>query len=349
MDELHNYNNLLQSSYWGLFKSHYEWRPFAFRFRFSGKDTRMLLLYRDLEDGSGMAYVPNGPDLSLSSEEQGPFLEELSTALRRSLPPGCAFIRYDLKWKTPFAEGSRNCGWEDIRPDPRVREMRMNFGTLQWRLRKSATDIQPPDTIILDIDDSDQAILASMKPKTRYNIGLARRKGVRVLEAPNGMLDDWYSLYEETARRQGLTLHPKDYFETLLRLGETAEGEAPEFHLLLAEAESRLVSGIIVALWGDRATYLYGASTREKKEYMPSYALQWHAIRLARRKGCREYDLFGLPPSKDPAHRMYGLYRFKTGFGGRYLHKRGCWDFPFDDQAYRLFSGYEGTLKGYFA
>lgn len=201
----------------------------------------------------------------------------------------------------------------------------------------------------MDIDRPDDSILASMKSKTRYNIGLSRRRGVRVVDAPFERLDEWYALYSETAARQGLVRHDEEYFRTLLRLREGCKQNCPEFHLLMAEADGAPLAGIILALYGPRATYLYGASTREKKECMPSYALQWKAMQLAKRRGCTHYDLFGVPPANDPAHRMHGLYRFKTGFGGSYLHKRGCWDYPFDPRAYECYMSYEGTAGGYYA
>jgi len=79
-----------------------------------------------------------------------------------------------------------------------------------------------------------------------------------------------------------------------------------------------------------RASYLYGTSANARRELMALYALQWAAIHLAEASGCTEFDLFGVSPRSDPKHPLYGLYRFKVGFGGSILHHQGCWDCAFD-------------------
>jgi lipid II:glycine glycyltransferase (peptidoglycan interpeptide bridge formation enzyme) len=81
---------------------------------------------------------------------------------------------------------------------------------------------------------------------------------------------------------------------------------------------------------------------------MAPHALQWHAICEARRSGCLTYDLFGVPPAPDEGHPMYGLYRFKTGFGGRIVHRRGAWDYVYDPEMYGLFGAAEATSRGYY-
>jgi len=106
--------------------------------------------------------------------------------------------------------------------------------------------------------------------------------------------------------------------------------------LITATHEGDLLAGIIVAFYGGRATYLYGASSNEKRNLMPAYALQWEAIKQAKDLGCREYDFFGIPPTHDKSHPMHGLFQFKTGFGGEIHHYYGAWDFPYG----KLFYGF---------
>jgi lipid II:glycine glycyltransferase (peptidoglycan interpeptide bridge formation enzyme) len=101
---------------------------------------------------------------------------------------------------------------------------------------------------------------------------------------------------------------------------------------------------MLLALAPARATYLYGASKREHRELMGSYALQWGAIRTAKAHGCRDYDLLGAAPRAGAAHPLAGVHRFKSGFGGRLLHREGCWDFPFDHTTYRAWRGHEDAL-----
>jgi lipid II:glycine glycyltransferase (peptidoglycan interpeptide bridge formation enzyme) len=74
---------------------------------------------------------------------------------------------------------------------------------------------------------------------------------------------------------------------------------------------------------GRQGWYLYGASSNVKRNLMPSYALQWAAMRDLRVEGCLSYDLFGIPPYAEAGHPMFGLYQFKTGFGGRIVHTPG--------------------------
>jgi lipid II:glycine glycyltransferase (peptidoglycan interpeptide bridge formation enzyme) len=213
-------------------------------------------------------------------------------------------------------------------------------------------DIQPPDTAVLDLGYEEESLLAAMKTKTRYNIGLAAKKGVRVEEGTAADLPAWYRMYQETAQRDRITLHAFDYYRRQFELayagGPDGPGQAPELKLLLARHEGDLLAGIIVAVHGSAATYLYGASSDAKRNLMPAYALQWEAIRLVRRRGCRTYDLFGIPPSPDPAHPMHGLYRFKTGFGGRIVNRPGCWDYPYSRPGYTAYALAERARSWYY-
>jgi lipid II:glycine glycyltransferase (peptidoglycan interpeptide bridge formation enzyme) len=169
-----------------------------------------------------------------------------------------------------------------------------------------------------------------------------------VSEATEQELSAWYSLYRETARRDRITLHSEDYYRRLFSLAREYGPGAPELRLLLARHQGRLLGGVILALRGERAWYLYGASATAFRNLMFTYALQWRAIRLARERGCATYDLFGVPPSNDPAHPMHGLWRFKTGFGGRIVNRYGCWDLPFSRLLYNGYRAAEGLRGWYF-
>ncbi|MGA6925915.1 MAG: peptidoglycan bridge formation glycyltransferase FemA/FemB family protein, partial [Desulfosarcina sp.] len=88
-------------------------------------------------------------------------------------------------------------------------------------------------------------------------------------------------------------------------------------------------------------TYLFGASSNQKRNFMAPYALHWAAMQAARAKGCLHYDLGAVAPAKDPCHPFFGLYRFKTGFGGKIIHQSGAWDYPLDDEGYQIFRNSE--------
>jgi len=282
------------------------WKANAFDCRHGSGSFALLVLVRSLPLGQRLAYVPHGPETPEPAEGREAFLTALARALRPHLK-GCLFVRFDLPW------GS----WSRMPAD-----LKRGGG-----LSKAPVDIQPPDTVILDLAYAEEALLAAMKAKTRYNISLAAKRGVEVEEGTLEDLPAWYSLYRETARRDRITLHSFDYYREQFLLASRVR--SPELKLLLARYRGELLAGIIVALHGEEAVYLYGASSDARRNLMPSYALQWEAIRLARRRGCCTYDLFGIPPSEDPAHPMHGLYRFKTGFGGRILNRLGCYDYSY--------------------
>ena len=138
-------------------------------------------------------------------------------------------------------------------------------------------------------------------------------------------LDDFYKLYKETAARDGIALHSKKYYGNLLLL---AQKNGKNVRVYLACHEGDVLAGIITYFSEKEGVYLYGASSNIKRNLMPAYSLQWRAIRDARLSGCKTYDFYGIPPVEDPNHPMYGLYRFKTGFGGVIVHRAGSFDFP---------------------
>ncbi|MBN1834334.1 MAG: peptidoglycan bridge formation glycyltransferase FemA/FemB family protein [Spirochaetales bacterium] len=345
--ELDGGDNLFQTCFWGLFKSHFGWTPHAFRYGGTSDSGTLLALSRDTGGGLGMAYVPQGPDLPLPWPKQGRFLEALSRALRPHLPSGCVFLRYDLPWETPYAAEAAPDAFGDPRPAPPVREIRMNFGTADWNLRKAPTDLMPPDTVLVDLRGEDAHLLARMTSTTRYNVRMSARRGVSVRSASPAELPVWYRLYEATTRRQGIERHPLAYFRTLLGVADTPGAGTADIRLLLARVRDSVAAGMLLALQGRQATYLFGASSLRNRAVAPSHRLQWRAMKLAREQGCTSYDLFGIPPSRNPSHPMHGLFRFKTGFGGRILRRRGCWDYPFDPKLYEQARGLELAGEGF--
>ena len=198
--------------------------------------------------------------------------------------------------------------------------------------------------MLIDLHGSEEEILARMHHKTRYNIRLAQRRGVVVCEGTVADLPEWYAIYLETTARNLIEPMPISHFRAML--DERAEGSASPVlpRLLLARKDGQLLAGMLLAIAPSRATYLYGASSREQRDSMASYALQWAAIRLAKAKGCTDYDLFGAAPRSGEPHALAGVHRFKVGFGGRLVHREGCWDFPFDDATYHAWRAHEQAL-----
>ena len=313
----------------------------------SAPEGDFLVLRSPLTATTDYAYVPYGPELAPESEDMGVFLERLSLELQPILGSRVAFIRWDLPWEAVHARDAASftsTGEWHGPPAKQLRELRMNMGTDERNLWKAGRDLLPPDTVLIDLHDPEDIVLSRMHSKTRYNIRLAERRGVVVSEGGIADLREWYEMYLETTARHAL--EPMSFAHAEAMLHERTEGVASPIitKLLLARHDGRLLAGMLLALTPTRATYLYGASTRAHRELMGSYALQWGAIRAAKAYGCRDYDLLGAAPRAGEVHPLAGVHRFKSGFGGRLLHREGCWDFPFDGDTYQAWRAHEDAL-----
>ncbi|MDR1278241.1 MAG: peptidoglycan bridge formation glycyltransferase FemA/FemB family protein, partial [Treponema sp.] len=149
----------------------------------------------------------------------------------------------------------------------------------------------------------------------------------------------------ETARRDGIAVHSLDYYRALFELCRNYPGGGQEARLYLASHNGDPQAAVITLFRGEAAVYLYGASSDRNRNLMAPYLLQWRAMIDAKAAGCRFYDLFGIPPNEDPGHPMAGLYRFKTGFGGRIIHRPGSWDLAYRPLRAGLFRAAESLRK----
>ena len=310
----------------------------------------LLVIVRAINQNHSIAYVPYGPELEPDDEFQGLFLEELSECIRSFLPKNCIMIRYDLCWESYWAKEKDyfdDFGHWKGEPEVKTQEMRFNFNTINWNFKKSLSNILPSNTIYVDLLKKNEEILADMKPKTRYNIGLAYKKGVVVKSSDIENIDIWYKLYKETAKRNNILVNDIKYFTAVLSARTNDVRSPAEVKLLIAEYKNQPLAAMFLIITGNRGTYLYGASSSENRNLMATYALQWEAIKISKASGCSEYDMFGVSPNPDPNHPLYGLYRFKTGFGGEIYHSLGCWDYPLDVEKHRYFTALELTEQGY--
>lgn len=334
---------VFQTAFWSAVKSRLGWESLAFDLTSPGLQGDVLVLTKTSPSGFSLAYVPQGPEFCPETDQYGIFLEALSEAISKYLDTGTVFIRYDLPWESPYSAEQCNASAQTQvfqRPEARLQELRMNFGTKAWNLRKSAVNHTFADKVILDIDREEVKIMSDMKPKTRYNIRLALKKGVRVCRASPASLPAFYDMYQQTAKRNHIHLCGFRHFSALFS-PLSSPSKPCEILFLLACHDHDLLSGAIIAISGHTATYLFGASSNRKRNLMASYAIHWKAIQLGRLKGCLSYDLGAVSPSKDPEHPFFGLYRFKTGFGGKIVHQTGSWDYPLDEKNYNIFRNCE--------
>ncbi len=199
-----------------------------------------------------------------------------------------------------------------------------------WLL--SGQQIQFKNTFWIDLKPSEKELLAGMKQKTRYNIRLAEKKGVRIRQAGLADLERIYKMYTETGHRDGFIIRPKDYYlylwETFMQAGMATP--------LLAEVEGEPVAGLFLFHFGNRSWYIYGMSSNLHREKRPNYLLQWEAIRLSKAHGCQIYDLWGAPDVFEESDRLWGVYRFKEGLGGQVVQTAGALDYPLKRFEYKI-------------
>lgn len=213
---------------------------------------------------------------------------------------------------------------------------------------KAFEELQPEWRQVIDISKSEEEILAQMKEKGRYNIKIAQKNGIIIKKADLSTsldntrdksleVNEFYEIFSETAKRDGFSIRPREYFEKMLEiLGENIE-------LLIAEYQGKIIAAEIVSYYKETASYLYGASSSEFRNVMAPYLLHWEVIKLAKARGSKFYDLLAVDPIADSSqqtassHKYAGIGRFKRQFGGRTVHITGSYDLVYKPVWYWLF------------
>jgi len=194
---------------------------------------------------------------------------------------------------------------------------------------KKSTSIQPKKTLILDIAKSEQELLNQMHYKTRYNIKLAEKKRIIIKKQDTRnnnqtYFDDFWRLMQETTKRDKFRPHPKEYYRKML--------EIPGIELFVAEYNGKIIAANIMVFYDKQAIYLHGASDYEHRNLMAPHLLQWEQIQEAKKRGCIEYDFWGIDENKWP-----GVTRFKKGFGGCSISYPGAFDLVFQPIWYSIY------------
>jgi peptidoglycan pentaglycine glycine transferase (the first glycine) len=231
----------------------------------------------------------------------------------------------------------------------------------------SADQIQFRNTVQIDLNASEEEMLARMKQKTRYNVRLAEKKGVSVRVGTLEDLGMLYKMYAETSVRDGFVIRDEGYYQkvwTLFMTGILSQShgspvfanagqsshektkprspiayyEYPFAEPLIAEVDGEPVAAIFVFYFAKRAYYVYGMSRDLHREKMPTYFLQWDAMKRAKSSGCTVYDLWGAPEVFDESDSMWGVYRFKEGLGGNVVRTLGAWDYAPSRLWYTIYS-----------
>ena len=306
--------HLLQTSAWGMLKADFGWKAV---WVVLDQALGAQVLFRQLPFGYTLAYIPKGP---VGYQENH---QELIQTFWRELDDICrarraVFLKVELDL------------WEQ--ESERI--------LLPSGFNVSPTAVQPLRTLVVDISANEQTILGGMKQKTRYNIRLADRKGVIV--HPWDDITGFYQMIQTTGERDAFGVHNLAYYQRVYELFHPGGG----CELFLAEHHGIPLAAVMVFVNGERAWYFYGASTNEQRNLMPTYLVQWEAIRWARQRGCKEYDLWGVPDAdlqrleaqfNSRSDGLWGVYRFKRGFGGQLHRSPDPWERVYNPWLYKLY------------
>lgn len=279
-------------------------------------------------------YIPKGPLLDWGNARlRRQVLEDLS-AIARNL--GGVFVKVDPDVQI----GTGIPGAPDETPSALGTAVLADLQAAGWSF--SNEQVQFRNTVLLDITRSEEEILSGMKPKTRYNIRLATRKGVIVRQSTAADLPMLYQMYAQTAIRDGFIIREENYYrtvwETFLRSQTLTNNARPYAEALVAEFSGKPVAALFLFCFAHKAWYLYGMSGETHRDKMPNYLLQWEAMRHAQMAGCNSYDLWGAPDEFSESDPLWGVYRFKEGLGGRLVRYIGAWDLPVRPTLYQLYT-----------
>jgi peptidoglycan pentaglycine glycine transferase (the first glycine) len=363
--------HFLQTYEWGQVKAEYGWSPLYAVWEDDGKwmvesnlnrlstfrspvAAALILRKQILRNGFAarlsILYTPKGPLLDWTNESlRNRVLNDLQSLAKKQ---GAIFLKMDPD--VVLGTGVPSSAREVV--DHRGRAILSELERRGWRY--SSDQIQFKNTMLIDLSPSEEELLARMKQKTRYNIRLAKKKGV---ELRIGKPDDFamlYKMYAETSVRDGFVIRDEGYYQIVwqtfmardqspvsnLQSPITNYREAslwdqlPSTEPLIAEVGGEPITAIFVFYFAGRAYYVYGMSRDVYREKMPAYLLQWEAIKRAKARGCKVYDLWGAPDVFDESDSMWGVYRFKEGLGGEVVRTLGAWDFAPNPFWYKLYS-----------
>lgn len=314
---MHRESEFLQSEQWLRFQES-TGRDIV---RCSGEDFSANGIVHELPLVGKYLYVPRGPVMPTDGNRVETDHEMLLRLIAGARAIGAAWVRIEPRTDAELERIREGCGEEVV---------------------KAPHDMQPREVFVMDVSKPDAELLAEMKPKTRYNIRLAEKKGVHVVASEDEEYREAFvDLVYATARRKHIIPHPSAYYRKMLDafLGETGT-------LFVAIHDGDILGINLVIRHGDTATYLHGGSGEAKHGYMAPFLLQWAALRDARDSGCAWYDFGGVKMTdetrngKRRENEWEGITRFKKGFSPATLPRcfPGAYDIILDRHAYRKYT-----------
>lgn len=325
--------SILQTREWGEVKRAFGWTPshFGWEDETGNLLAAALLLERRVQlpvlpISFNIVYVPRGPLLDWGNTTlRRKVLDDLQAYARQAK---AIFVKIDPELRV----GDGAPGMEGASEDATGRAVEAEFESRGWVF--SPDQIQFRNTALLDLTGEEEDWLARMKPKSRYNLRLAQKKGVTVRQATRDELGLIYQMYAETSVRDGFVIRSEAYYQKVWNTFADAGMLVP----LLAEFDGQPLAGLMLFVFAGRAWYIYGMSRDLHRELMPNYLLQWEAMRAARARGAVAYDLWGAPEVFDDSDSMWGVFRFKEGLGARVLRTTGAWDYVTRPFIFRLYT-----------
>lgn len=324
-------SHILQTTQWAEVKKQNGWEPL---YLYEGSswhnsESLALVLRRKISlpgINFSVLYAPKGPVLNWSD----------TAAVTRTLDALQDLCRAEkaifIKIDPDVLLGTGIPGTDSDDPSARGLALQADLSSRGWRY--SQDQIQFRNSVLLDLTQSEDDLLARMKQKTRYNIRLSARKGVTVRLGELSELPMLYKMYAETAVRDHFVIRHEGYYLKTWSEFLTA-GMAK---ILVAEVERQPIAAVILFYFNGTARYMFGMSRETSRELMPNYLLQWEAMRLARQLGCHTYDMWGAPEVFDESDSMWGVFRFKEGFNGTTTRTLGAWDYTAHPWLYRRYT-----------
>ncbi len=304
--------HMMQTSMWGKVKKEWDWTGFICRDSSGNIKGEMGVLIRQIPmTPFKMMYAPRGPVCDLSDKET---VTELIKAVADYGKKNKAYtFKIDtdtLATDTAYIDLLKSLGFI-------FKEHGAGFDTVQARC-----------IFRLDVGGkTEEEVMAGFHSKTRYNTRLAERKGIRIEIKGKEACEDFHSLMLLTGERDNFAIRSTEYFERIM------DAFGDDARIYFAYYEDELLAGALDVHVGDKIWYVYGASSNEHRNLMPTYLVQWSCIKWAIEEGCNWYDFRGgYPDENNPLH---GIYKFKKGFCNDYMEFMGEADLIMDKVGFR--------------
>ncbi|PIY69170.1 hypothetical protein COY90_02060 [Candidatus Roizmanbacteria bacterium CG_4_10_14_0_8_um_filter_39_9] len=209
------------------------------------------------------------------------------------------------------------------------------FQMTNFKIIKSPHPLFPEWTQMVDLTKTEEELMKDLKPKTRYNIRLAQKKGVVVKEIST---DEGFAvfsdLYFATCKRQKYFGHTRKYHEIIWR---NLKNNIP--HVLIAYLGDIPLAAYELFYFKDVFYYPYGGTSVLHRNAMGANLLMWEAILLGKKLGAKKFDMWGsLPPISLGNSSWSGFTRFKEGYGTKYVEFVGSFDLIVDPVLYAIYN-----------